>query len=247
MQKNDAQLIYGTRAIIEAIESGKEIDKLFVQKNLKNDLIKELLQITRIHHVPVSMVPVEKLNRLTRKNHQGVAAFIAAVPFANIDNIINTAFEKGKDPLIVLLDEITDIRNFGAIARTAECSGADAIVIPAKGSAAINSDAVKTSAGALHHLPLCRVDNLEQTMKTLRSSGIRIIGLTEKTDGSLYEHDLSGPVAILLGSEEKGIHPRYLRLCDELAKIPLFGQIASLNVSVSAAIGLYEVVRQRYK
>lgn len=245
MQNYDTQLIYGTRAIIEAVESGKEIDKLFVQKNLKNDLIKELLQVAHQHHTPVSMVPVEKLNRLTRKNHQGAVAFIAAVPFANLDNIINTAFEKGKDPLILLLDEITDVRNFGAIARTAECSGADAIVIPAKGSAANNSDAVKTSAGALHHLPLCRVDNLEQTIKTLRSSGIRVIGFTEKTDNSLYNHDLSGPVALLLGSEEKGIHPRHLRLCDELVKIPMFGQIGSLNVSVSAAVGLYEVVRQR--
>lgn len=245
MQKNDAQLIYGTRAIIEAIESGKEIDKLFVQKNLKNDLIKELFEVIHKHHVPVSMVPVEKLNRLTRKNHQGVAAFVAAVPFANLDNIISTAFEKGKDPLIVLLDEITDIRNFGAIVRTAECSGADAIVIPAKGSAAINSDAVKTSAGALHHLPLCRVDSLEQLIKSLKSSGIRVIALTEKAEKSLYDQDMSGPVAILLGSEEKGIHPRHLRICDEMAKIPMFGQIGSLNVSVSAAVGLYEVVRQR--
>lgn len=242
---NDTLLTYGTRAIIEAIEAGKEIDKLYIQKGLANDLNKELINLAHQHKIPVSMVPVEKLNRLTRKNHQGAVAFISAISFANIDHIILSAFERGKDPLLLILDEVNDVRNFGAIARTAECAGVDGIIIPSKGSAAINSDAVKTSAGALHHMAVCRVDNLEATIKNLKASGIRVFGLTEKSEKKVFETDMSGPVAILMGSEESGIHPKHLRICDELMQIPMFGKISSLNVSVSAGIGIYEVVRQR--
>ncbi|MGK7391553.1 MAG: 23S rRNA (guanosine(2251)-2'-O)-methyltransferase RlmB [Candidatus Cyclobacteriaceae bacterium M2_1C_046] len=243
--KENPQFIYGTRAIIEAIEAGKEIDKLFVQKGLRNDLIKELLQLTSSHQIPVSLVPVEKLNRLTRKNHQGAVGFVSAVSFASLDNIINQAYQEGRDPLLVVLDEVTDVRNFGAIVRTAECAGADAVIFPAKGSASINADAIKTSAGALHHMPICRVKDLEVALKNIKSSGIRVVGLTEKTDKDIYNNDLSGPVALLLGSEDTGIHPKHLRHCDVSAKIPMHGKIDSLNVSVSAAVGLYEIVRQR--
>lgn len=242
---NDSQLIYGTRSIIEAIEAGKELDKLYIQKGLSNDLNKELVNLAHRHKIPVSMVPVEKLNRLTKKNHQGAVAFISAVTFSDLDNIITTAYERGKDPLLLILDEVSDVRNFGAIARTAECAGVDAIVIPSKGSAAINSDAAKTSAGALHHIAICRVENLEQTIKNLKASGIRIFGLTEKTEKIVFGTDMSGPVAILMGSEESGIQSRHLRICDELVQIPMYGKISSLNVSVSAGIGIYEVVRQR--
>lgn len=243
--KENPQLIYGTRAIIEAIEAEKEFDKLFIQKNLNNDLIKELVGLARAHQIPLSYAPVEKLNRLTRKNHQGAVGFISAVTFSSLDNAISEAFQQGRDPMLMILDEVTDVRNFGAIARTAECAGVDAIVIPAKGSASINADAVKTSAGALHHIPICRVKDLVATIKNLRSSGVRVVGLTEKTDKDIYNHDLSGPIALLLGSEESGIHPKHLRLCDVMAKIPMFGKIDSLNVSVSAAVGIYEIVRQR--
>lgn len=244
-QNANPQMVYGTRALIEAIEAEKEVDKLMVQKGLRNDLIKELLQLASRHKIPVSYVPVEKLNRLTRKNHQGTVGFLSAVNFANLENVVDQAFSEGREPLIVLLDEVTDIRNFGAIARTAECAGVDAIVFPAKGSASLNADAVKTSAGALHHIPVCRVNSLELTLKHLKTSGLRVVGITEKTEDDLYSLELNGPLALVLGSEEKGIHPRHLRQCDMLAKIPMFGNIDSLNVSVSAAIGVYEVVRQR--
>lgn len=245
--RENTQLIYGTRAIIEAIQADKEIDKLFIQKGLKNDLIKELLHLTATHNIPVSQVPVEKLNRLTKKNHQGAVAFISAVQFANLDNIISQAFQEGRDPLLIILDEVTDVRNFGAIARTAEGAGVDAIVFPAKGSASINADAVKTSAGALHHLPICRVKDLEATIKELKASGIAIVGFTEKADKDIYDHDLRGPLGLLMGSEDTGIHPKHLRHCDILASIPMHGKIESLNVSVSAGIGMYEIIRQRKK
>lgn len=238
-------MIYGTRAVIEAIESGKEIDKLFIQKGLKNELTQELRTLAAHHSVPISNVPVEKLNRFTRKNHQGTVAFLSEVSFASLDNVINSAFTAGRDPFLIILDGVTDVRNFGAIARTAECAGADGIIVPSKGSAAINSDAIKTSAGALHHIPVIRTMNLTATLKDIRNSGLRLVGVTEKAEGDMYQAELFGPLALLMGSEEKGIEPRHLDLCDQIIKIPMFGKIASLNVSVSSAVALYEVVRQR--
>ena len=240
-----SEVIFGTRAVIEAIAAGKEVDKVLVQKGDRSELVQELLTLSREYHVPVSFVPVEKLNRVTRKNHQGVIAFLSAVTYASLDNIIHECYTQGRDPFLVLLDQVTDVRNFGAVARTAECLGVDALVVPTKGQARIGGDAMKTSAGALNYLPVCRVNNLRDSLVYLRDSGIRIIACTEKSDQSLPQIDLHGPVALLLGSEEYGIAAEHLRIADELAKIPMSGHIASLNVSVAAAIGMYEVVRQR--
>ena len=237
--------IFGSRAVIEAIDSGQEIEKVLVQKNLKNELILELIRKAKSNNVPFVKVPEEKLNRLTRKNHQGVVSYLSPIHFQSLDHIIEECFSKGKDPLLVILDRITDVRNLGAISRTMECAGAHALVIQSRGNALIGGDAMKTSAGALNLLPVCRVENLKNTIDFLRSSGIKVIGCTEKTDNSVYESAFEGPLAIILGSEEDGISKEYLKLCDNLVKIPMKGKIESLNVSVSAGIILYEVLRQR--
>ncbi|MBJ11405.1 MAG: 23S rRNA (guanosine(2251)-2'-O)-methyltransferase RlmB [Flavobacteriales bacterium] len=237
--------IFGLRPIIEAIQAGKEIDTLFIQKGLKNELFQELWQLVRARKVNYKHVPVEKLNRLTRKNHQGVFAFISPINFHKTDNIIQNVFEKGENPLFLVLDRVTDVRNFGAIVRTAECSGVQAIIVPEKGSAAINGDALKTSAGALHNIPICREFNLKATIEYLKNCGLQIIGCTEKTEEKIYQLNFNLPTAIIMGSEEDGISTEYLKLCDYKAKIPMNGTIGSLNVSVSAGVILYEAVRQR--
>ena len=237
--------IFGLRPIIEAIRAGKEIDTLFIQKGLKNELFQELWQLIRAHKVNYKHVPVEKINRLTRKNHQGVFAFISPINFHKTDNVIQDVFEKGENPLFLILDRVTDVRNFGAIVRTAECSGVQAVIIPEKGSAAINGDALKTSAGALHNIPICREFNLKATIEYLKNCGLQIVGCTEKTDDLIYQLDFNMPTAIIMGSEEDGISAEYLKLCDYKAKIPINGTIGSLNVSVSAGVILYEAVRKR--
>ena len=244
-QQQPKDFIFGIRAIIESINSGKELDKLLIQKGLSNELIKELVKTARDHGIPFTQVPIEKLNRITRKNHQGAIAFLSAVRYASLDNIVDETFQKGKEPFFIILDRVTDVRNFGAIARTAECAGLDAIIIPSRGSAAINSDAMKTSAGALNYIPVCRVENLKSTINYLKESGIQIIACTEKTDQSVYDVNFNQPVAILLGSEEDGISPEYLKMADQRGKIPMQGNIDSLNVSVSAAVAIYEGIRQR--
>ena len=237
--------IFGLRPIIEAIQAGKEIDTLFIQKGLKNELFQELWQLVRARKVNYKHVPVEKLNRLTRKNHQGVFAFISPINFHKTDNIIQNVFEKGENPLFLVLDRVTDVRNFGAIVRTAVCSGVQAIIVPEKGSAAINGDALKTSAGALHNIPICREFNLKATIEYLKNCGLQIVGCTEKTEEKIYQLNFNLPTAIIMGSEEDGISTEYLKLCDYKAKIPMNGTIGSLNVSVSAGVILYEAVRQR--
>ena len=237
--------IFGIRAIIENIIAGQEFDKILIQKGLKNNLIRELIQTARTHSIPFVQVPVEKLNRITRKNHQGAIAFMAVVQYASLDNVINECYQEGREPFLLILDRITDVRNFGAIARTAECAGIDAIIIPSRGSAAINADAMKTSAGALGHIAVCRSDDLKSTFRFLQDSGIRAIGCTEKTNNSIYDLDLTGPIALVMGSEEDGISPEYLKLCEAKGRIPMSGNIGSLNVSVSAGIITYEAVRQR--
>ena len=237
--------IFGLRPIIEAIQAGKEIDTLFIQKGLKNELFQELWQLVRARKVNYKHVPVEKLNRLTHKNHQGVFAFISPINFHKTDNIIQDVFEKGENPLFLVLDRVTDVRNFGAIVRTAECSGVQAIIVPEKGSAAINGDALKTSAGALHNIPICREFNLKATIEYLKNCGLQIVGCTEKTEEKIYQLNFNLPTAIIMGSEEDGISTEYLKLCDYKAKIPMNGTIGSLNVSVSAGVILYEAVRQR--
>lgn len=237
--------VFGTRAVIETIKSGKQIDKVFIQKGLKNELTDELNALIKSHHLGSSRVPVEKLNRLTRKNHQGVVAFVSPITYVPLHNVIASSYEDGRAPLILILDRITDVRNFGAICRTAECTGVNAVVIPEKGGAMINGDAVKTSAGALNYLSVCKENDLKQTIKYLKESGFQIVSCTEKTEKSIYDAEFDIPTAIILGSEEDGIAPELMEISDELIKIPLLGEIDSLNVSVSAAVILYECIRQR--
>lgn len=247
-EKNNNQeknSIFGIRAIIEAIEAGKTIDKLFIQKGLHNDLFAELWKLVRLRRINYKHVPLEKINRLTRKNHQGVFAFVSPIEFYKIEDIVPTIYEEGKTPLILVLDRITDVRNFGAICRTAECAGVNTILIPEQKTAAINADAVKTSAGALHKIPICRTWNLKLSLQFLKDSGIQLVSCTEKTDKEIYATDFKNPTAIIMGSEEDGVSPEFLKMSDCKAKIPMSGKISSLNVSVATAIIVYEAIRQR--
>ena len=243
--KEEKDFIFGIRAVIEAVKSGKQIDKLMIRSGLKGELFFELMELVREMQIPTQYVPNERINRVTMKNHQGVLAFISPIEFQNIENILPTLYEQGKNPLIVVLDKVTDVRNFGAITRTAECANVDAVIIPEKGSARISADAVKTSAGALHKIPVCRVKNLSKTLKFLQESGIQIVAATEKADDLYYKVDFNIPTAILLGSEDKGVEIEYLRSADQMVKIPILGEIESLNVSVAASILMYEAVKQR--
>lgn len=237
--------IFGIRAVIEAIESGKEIEKLLVKRGLGGELWQELATLVREHSIPMQQVPVERINRVTRKNHQGVVAFISPITFQPIEEIIPRLFEEGKNPLVLVLDKVSDVRNFGAIARSAEVAGAHAIVIPEKGAAQINADAIKTSAGALHIIPVCRVKNLQKTVKFLKDSGLYLAAATEKGKKNYFEADLTSPLAIVMGAEDRGIEPELLRITDEWVKIPQLGEIDSLNVSVAASVLLFDAVRQR--
>jgi len=242
---NNEDFLFGTRAVIEAIKTGKTIDKVLIKKGLKNELFSELLQLLRENNIAFQFVPIEKINRFTRKNHQGIIALLSPIEFDNLDYVLPGIFETGETPLILVLDQITDVRNFGAIARSAECAGVHTIIIPEKGMARIGADAVKTSAGAIHHLPICKVTNLEKAVKFLKDSGIRIVAATEKGDKTYTSANFTGPLAIVMGSEDTGISPNILKLTDEQLKIPILGKIESLNVSVSAALMIYEAVRQR--
>lgn len=242
---SNKEIVFGIRPVMEAIKAGSEIEKLMVQKDQHGPLILELLKTAKDYKIPVSQVPVEKLNNITRKNHQGVIAFVSPIVYASLDNIVSDVFQSGKVPLLLILDRITDVRNFGAIARTAECLGVNAIVIPSRGSALITADAIKTSAGALNFIPVCREENLKATITYLKDSGIQIVGCTEKSEKNLYEADYTIPTAIIMGSEEDGISPEYLKRCDQKVRIPMSGQIESLNVSVAAGMILYEANRQR--
>ena len=243
--KEDKNFIFGIRAIIEAIKAGKQIDKLMIRSGLKGELIYELMALVKELQIPFQYVPNERINRVTMKNHQGVLAFISPIEFQSIENILPVIYEQGKTPLFVILDKVTDVRNFGAITRTAECAGVDAIIIPEKGSAQISGDAVKTSAGALLKIPVCRVKNLAKTIKFLQESGIQIVASTEKANDLYYTVDFSIPTAILMGAEDTGVDMEYLRVADKMVKIPILGEIESLNVSVAASIMIYEAVKQR--
>lgn len=243
MEKSD--YIFGLRAIIEAIEAGKDIDKVLVKKDINGDLARDLLAKAKEYGVLVRRVPVEKLNRITMKNHQGAIAILAAVPYHKLENIIPILYEEGKVPLMVVLDGVTDIRNFGAIARTANCAGVDAIVIPSHNSVSITADAVKTSAGALFHIPVCRENSTLDAVKCLKENGYKIVAATEKGAVNYTLTDFTVPVAIVMGAEETGISDEVLRLADDLAAIPIRGAISSLNVSVAAGVMIYEAVRQR--
>lgn len=243
MEKSD--YIFGIRAVTEAIESGKDIDKILVKKDLQGELIGQLLQLARENRVLVKRVPVQTIDRITRKNHQGVVAVMSAVTYYRLDHLVPQLYEEGKLPFIIVLDGITDVRNFGAIARTAECVGADAIVIPEHGSVSVGGDAVKTSAGALLHIPVCRERSAALAVKFLKENGYKVVAVSEKSAVNYTTIDYTDPVALVLGAEDFGISPEVMKLTDCSAAIPMFGKIGSLNVSVAAGVMMYEVVRQR--
>ena len=240
-----SEMIFGVRAVIEAIQAGKDIDKVLIKKYIQSELSRELFAALKGSLIPVQRVPVERLNRITRKNHQGVVAYVSAVTYQHVEDLVPNLFEQGKTPFFVMLDGITDVRNFGAIARTCECAAVDAVIIPAKNSVTVNADAVKTSAGALHTLPVCREQSLTDTLKYLKECGFRLIAATEKGDYDYTRGEYTGPLCLILGAEDKGVAYEHLALCDEWVKIPMLGTIESLNVSVAAGILIYEVVKQR--
>ena len=241
----DKEMIFGIRAVIEAVQAGKDVDRVLVKRELQGELFQELQEVLTMHEIPMQKVPLDRIDRITRKNHQGVLAYMSAVTYQKIEDIVPMLFEQGKNPFIVVLDGITDVRNFGAIARTCEVAGVDAIVIPARGSVRVSADAIKTSAGALHTIPVCRELNMRDAVQFLRNSGIKVVAATEKAAENYTNSSLVDPVAILMGGEDVGISPDLLKICDELVQLPVFGNIQSLNVSVAAGVMLYEVIRQR--
>ncbi len=239
------QQIFGIRAIIEAINSNTEIDKVFIQKDSSGELMHKLIQLLKRNNINYAQVPIEKLNRLGNRNHQGAVATISPIAFHDLDELINTLRNRDKTPLFVILDGISDARNFGAIIRTAECTGVNGIIISKQGSAPVNGDTVKTSAGAVFNVPICKVDHIKDAVYHLQASQIKTIAATEKTNQSLYDCNLNEAVAIIMGSEGKGVNPSVLKVVDEKAKLPMFGTISSLNVSVACGAFLYEAIRQR--
>lgn len=242
---NKSSFIYGFNPVVEAIGAGKEIEKIYILKTIQQSRAKELIHLASERNIPFQFVPMEKLNRLTRQNHQGIVAMVSAVSFTDIETLLPTIYETGKAPFFIILDKITDVRNFGSIARTAECAGVNAIIIPSRGSASINADAVKTSSGALNIIPVCRTDNLKEAIVFLKNCGIRIVAATEKAEMNYFNADYNHPVAIVMGSEETGISEEYLKLCDQKVKIPMEGEIQSLNVAVAAGIIMFEAAKQR--
>ena len=237
--------IFGTRVVIEAVRAGRSIDKVLIRNGLSNELFGELYQIIKDYQIPFQYVPAEKLDRVTRKNHQGIIALLSPVEFFRLEDLLPEIYEKGEDPLLLILDQVTDVRNFGAIVRSCECAGVHGVIIPDKGTARIGEDAMKTSAGALHLVPVCRTSNLSSVLDLLQTSGVRVIAATEKAEKTYTQTQMKGPLAIIMGSEESGISPVLIRKADELAKIPVLGKIGSLNVSVAASLMIYEAVRQR--
>ncbi len=244
MQK-ETDCIFGLRPVIEAIKAGKQIDRLLVRQGLQGSLYHELMIEVKNHNIVYQIVPLERIELVTRKNHQGVLAWLSLVEFQEISNLLPMIFEKGEDPLIIALDGVSDVRNFGAIVRSAECLGAHSIIIPEKGSARITADAIKTSAGALHSFPVCREKSIVRSISYLKQSGLKVICAVDSSDTMASDVSLTGPAVLVLGSEDKGISRELTELADHIVGIPMTGQIASLNVSVAAGILIYEIIRQR--
>ncbi len=238
--------IFGIRAIIEAVESGTAINKVYLQKGLRGDLFFQLEKLLKKQKISTSVVPTEKLDRLSKhNNHQGAVAQISPVEFANLEEVLEQSQESGKAGLFLLLDQLSDVRNFGAIIRTAECTGVNAIIIQKSGSAPINAETIKTSAGAAFKVPICKVDHIKDAIFQLKAYGVKLVAATEKTEDSVYDVDFKEPMAIVMGSEHKGVSTSVLKMMDYKAKLPLLGEIESLNVSVACGAFLYEAVRQR--
>jgi 23S rRNA (guanosine2251-2'-O)-methyltransferase len=246
MQK-ETDCIFGIRPVIEAIKAGKQIDRLLIKQGLQGELYHELMTEVKTHNIVYQIVPIERIELVTRKNHQGVLAWLSVIEYQYIANLLPMIYEKGEDPLIIALDGVSDVRNFGAIVRTADCLGAHAIIIPEKGSARITADAVKTSAGALHSFPVCREKSIVRAIEFLKESGLKVICAGEKSGIKASEAKLDGPTVLILGSEDKGVSRELISLSDNQVMIPMTGSIGSLNVSVAAGILLYEIVRQRGK
>ncbi len=244
---NKPDYIFGIRAVLEALEAGKDFEKIFIKKDLRGDLSRELMDALKGTGIPLQRVPIEKINRISRKNHQGVIAWVSPVEYQQIEQIIPMIYEKGEVPFILFLDGVTDVRNFGAIARTAECAGVHAIVVQSRNSAPVNADAVKTSAGALLKLPVCRTHSLEKAVRFVKDSGLTIFSASEKGDALFGEQDFSQPLALVMGSEDRGVSIEIQRYTDKLVKIPMVGTIKSLNVSVAAGVLIYEVLKQRLR
>ncbi len=239
------KLIYGIRAIIEAIQNKITIDKVYIQKDAQSDLMKELFTVLKKNNINFSYVPSEKLYKLTPNNHQGAVATIAPISFVAIENLIEQAFDINAKPLFLILDQISDARNFGAIIRTAECCGVSGIIIGANGAAPVNGDTVKTSAGAVFNVPICKIEHIKDAIYHLQSSDIQIVAATEKTEHTIYDINFKKPTALIMGSEDKGVNPSVLKIVDYKAKLPMLGNISSLNVSVACGAILYEAIRQK--
>ncbi len=238
--------IFGSRAIIEAINADTQIEKIFILKDTENELSKEMFALIKEHKISFQYVPIQKFRKFEDRNHQGVFARIALVNTIAIDELL-TKINIEEKPTLLLLDKVNDVRNFGAIARTASCTGVQGIIILDKGAAPINADAIKTSAGALFKIPVCKVNHLKDAIYYLQGEGFQVVAATEKADQLIYDVDLKKPTAIIMGSEERGINPSTLKICDEKAKLPMSGEIASLNVSVACGAFLYETMRQKIK
>jgi 23S rRNA (guanosine2251-2'-O)-methyltransferase len=239
-------LVYGARAVMEALETDRQIDKILIKKGLESDLRNDIYDIARARRVPIQVVPVETLDRLARNaNHQGVVAYTAEISYADLEQVVAGLQANGVEPVVLMIDQVSDVRNFGGIARTAECLGVHAIVVPEQGSARINADAMKISSGALHHIPVCRVNHLQDSVHLLQGMGLRIVACVEKASTTVWEADLKGPVCFVFGSEEKGITPRIIRSAEAQVGIPMLGKVSSLNVGVSVGIVLAEAQRQR--
>jgi 23S rRNA (guanosine2251-2'-O)-methyltransferase len=244
-RKHPEHLIYGIHPILEALHAGKDIEKIMLSRELRNVQVREITTLAEKLEIPVQKVPNEKLDSFTKSNHQGIVAFVSMIEYQPIEDILIRSFEAGRQPIFIVLDRITDVRNMGAIARSAECAGVDALIVPSRGSAQINADAIKTSAGALNLIPVHRSPNLKNTLRYLRDSGVKLVAVTEHGSTDYTTTDLTGPVAYIMGSEDEGISPEYLKLCDDKIKIPLTGTINSLNVSVAAGVIIFETIRQR--
>ncbi len=244
-KKADQAIVFGMHPVIESLESDRPFSKILIQRDTKNDRTRELKEKAGTRGVPVQKVPKEKLDRYTRKNHQGVVGLVSPVPYQDLWNLLPGIFEEGRSPLFLFLDKLTDVRNFGAVCRTAECCGVDAVILPSNAGALLNPDAVRTSAGALNRLPVCRVNDPVATLSELRNSGLRVVACSEKGEHFLHEASLAGPAVIIVGAEDTGISAPVMEVADEVVKIPMAGRIASLNVSVAAGMAMYECVRQR--
>ena len=239
------QYLYGMHPVLEAVRAGKKFDKVLLRQGLENPQFRELMELLQKNGIQYQFVPVEKLNHTVRGAHQGVIACIASIDYISIEEMVDTALAVTPSPLIAILDGVSDVRNLGAISRTLECAGGNGIIVPAKGGAAINADAIKSSAGALMRIGISKVPNLRYAVYYLKQSGFSIVAATEKADGSIYDADMTGPCAVIMGSEGRGISQSVLSLADVRASIPMSGEISSLNVSAAAAVVLFEAVRQR--